>query len=223
MATASLPNTITAGTPAVAAEVQGNDQYLEDFLNNDVAHVDGSKPFTTHPTGPAGSPSNDLQYLTLGGLKARNKILSKRNHPTVSLNMDDGAIQESGITLPQFVMPDLSGGEMAVYLKAVIPQIEVFAHEGDTPDSQMKLQAFLRNGTTVVGYASILQGVTIGLGINDDVPTLTVEQYLFDNSKITAGANVNIKLEGRLAREGGRMQFIGTTDAPIQMIARLES
>ena len=223
MATASLPNTIIAGTPAVAAEVQGNDEYLEGFLNAQVAHVDGTKPFTAIPsTTDVSAPSSDGQLVSLGGLKAYNRILAFREHPTTSLNMDDGAIADSGISLPSFTMPTLGGGRY-LEITATIPQITMYAHGGDTPDPQMQLQAFLRHGSVVVGYAATLQGVTLGLGIDSDAPTLHVRQILASNTKIAAGTTVNIKLEGRPARTGGRMQFLGTADAPIQLMAELKS
>jgi microcystin-dependent protein len=46
MASASVTNTFTASTAAVASQVNRNFDDLVDFANNDTAHRDGSKPFT---------------------------------------------------------------------------------------------------------------------------------------------------------------------------------
>jgi hypothetical protein len=62
MATAaSVTYSFTVGTAAVAAEVNQDFTDLVTWINTNAVHLDGSKPFTAVPSGPAVDPSSDNQ------------------------------------------------------------------------------------------------------------------------------------------------------------------
>ena len=62
MAPATKPYTFTASTRAVASEVNQNFDDVLSFLNNSVAHLDGSKTFTAYPQVSSGT-----NFAELGG------------------------------------------------------------------------------------------------------------------------------------------------------------
>ena len=82
MATANIPNSITPNTPAEAAPIQANYDYVEDFLNNDVVHVDGTKAFTGVPSGPSTNPSSDNQFTRKRYVDDRTKLIFEHNVTT---------------------------------------------------------------------------------------------------------------------------------------------
>lgn len=58
---AAVTNNFTAGTPAVADDVDTNFADLVTWLNTNAVHLDGSKAFTGIPSGPASDPSTANQ------------------------------------------------------------------------------------------------------------------------------------------------------------------
>jgi hypothetical protein len=57
----SVTYSFTVGTAAVAAQVNQNFTDLVTWINTNATHLDGSKPFTSVPSGPAVDPSSDNQ------------------------------------------------------------------------------------------------------------------------------------------------------------------
>ncbi len=57
----SVPNNFTAGTPAVADDVDANFASLVTWVNTNAVHLDGSKAFTAVPSGPATDPTTANQ------------------------------------------------------------------------------------------------------------------------------------------------------------------
>jgi len=60
-ADAAVTNNFTAGTPAVADDVDTNFADLVTWLNTNAVHLDGSKAFTGIPSGPASDPTTANQ------------------------------------------------------------------------------------------------------------------------------------------------------------------
>lgn len=58
---AAVTNNFTAGTPAVADDVDTNFADLVTWLNTNAVHLDGSKAFTGIPSGPASDPTTANQ------------------------------------------------------------------------------------------------------------------------------------------------------------------
>lgn len=58
---ASVPNNFVTGTPAVADDVDANFAALVSWVNTNAVHLDGSKAFTSVPSGPASDPTSDNQ------------------------------------------------------------------------------------------------------------------------------------------------------------------
>lgn len=115
MATATVTNNFTAGTPAVADDVDQNFTDLVTFLNGSVVHKDGTVTMTGLLTLPSGSdPSTDhqaakyKQVKPLGALVTRTTQNCVNNTLTkISWNVesrDDGGFWSGGdptkITVP---------------------------------------------------------------------------------------------------------------------------
>jgi hypothetical protein len=62
MATSSVTHTFANAATIEAAEHNTNFDDLVNFLNNQVAHLDGTKVFTAIPSGPASDPTTDNQF-----------------------------------------------------------------------------------------------------------------------------------------------------------------
>ena len=58
---ASVPNNFTAGTPAVADDVDANFAAVVNWINANAVHLDASKAFANVPSGPATDPTSDNQ------------------------------------------------------------------------------------------------------------------------------------------------------------------
>lgn len=220
MATAALPNTITAGTDMVAGEVQGNDEYLEGFVNNEVVHRDGSKAFTALPSAPTDAPTLDGHLLTLGAFKARAGILAKRKHETMTLWVGhDEGVKDMGITLPQFNMPDLSGG-LVLRVEVNAPRVVVDSH-GGYPEYHAAIKTRLRtSGGGTVAYDCTPIGVT-GFTAGTDAHSVSFYRDFHDNAVFPAGTVMNLKLSGELTQNAGKFHFLGDANTPVTMIARL--
>ena len=67
----SVPNNFTAGTPAVADDVDANFTSLVTWINTNATHLDGSKAFTSIPSGPASNPTTDNQLARKAYVDAR--------------------------------------------------------------------------------------------------------------------------------------------------------
>ncbi len=52
----------TAGTPAVADNVDQNFADIVNWINTNAVHLDGSKTFSSIPSGPASDPTSDNQF-----------------------------------------------------------------------------------------------------------------------------------------------------------------
>lgn len=57
----TVPNNFTAGTPAVADDVDANFAAVTSWVNTNAVHLDASKAFTGIPVGPASDPTSDNQ------------------------------------------------------------------------------------------------------------------------------------------------------------------
>ena len=74
MATSSKTYTFVTSTAAEAAEVNTNFDEIHSFLNNSVAHLDGSKTFTGIPVLPSSDPTTSNQATRKGYVDAMRQI-----------------------------------------------------------------------------------------------------------------------------------------------------
>lgn len=219
MATATLPDTITNDTPADADEVQGNFEYLAAFVNDEVIHADGSKAFTALPSAPTSSPSSDAQLMTRAAHKARSGVLAKRVHAATSLFITHEGITSTGIVLPSFTMPTLSG-DVGLLIECYIPQVEVGSYDG-WPPNLATLQWRLRtasDSTVAFGRQPVAPANAF---LPDQVPSCYFQNQLWDNSLLTAGSTVSLTLKGEVTGENGKAQIVGTAQVPCVITARL--
>jgi len=63
-ANVSVPNTFTNSTTADAAQVNANYTALVSWINTNAMHLDGTKPFTAVPSGPATTPTASTHLTT---------------------------------------------------------------------------------------------------------------------------------------------------------------
>lgn len=104
MATASVTNNFTAGTPAVADDVDQNFSDLVSFLNNNVVHKDGTVTMTGLLTLPSGTdPSTDhhaakYKQVKAMGSRARNATGQSFTDNTITTLSFTAALRNDGGT-----------------------------------------------------------------------------------------------------------------------------
>lgn len=93
MATATKTYTFTASTRAIASEVNQNFDDVLSFLNNNVAHLDGSKTFTAYP-----QVSSGVNFSELGGTYLAPKSYVDTATPFAGCRADGSSFSISNAT-----------------------------------------------------------------------------------------------------------------------------
>ena len=155
----SVPNTFTAATDAVAAEVNANFTSLVDYINNNMVHSDG----TVNITG-----TQSVNNLTVTGTLTGNAATASKWLTARTLTVDGdmiGSISIDGSTdvtltlaadLEAADIPDLSGAKITSgtvdkdYIDTDIARkSEVYGYEND--NTGFKISASTGSGTPTGG------------------------------------------------------------------------
>jgi hypothetical protein len=83
MASLTITNTFTAGTEAVASEVNQNFSDVRNFVNSQVVHKDGTNPFTVMPV----LPSSSFSSVTTAGHAANKAYVDYKTSDKASLSL----------------------------------------------------------------------------------------------------------------------------------------
>lgn len=215
MATASVTYTFTGGGNAVASEVNTDFTDIVNFLNNDVLHVDGSKPMGAALTLVNADPVNDNDAARKKYVDDRTKgVLSKQLYTADSLHVGSASANLFvGDVLPSFTMPTLGNGR-ALLVEVRAPWWQTSGTTvGDLFDVGLRNAA----GTLTYNQSRAVIGSSIGGEYRE---TIDVQAWFFDNTQIAAGATAAFRLYGALAGSGSAWLRAGT-QTPIVAVARL--
>lgn len=225
MPAANNPQTYVTGTPATAAAVNANFDYLESFINTEVIQRDASLAFTGVPSGPATDPSSDNQLARKKYVDDRSKLVKYVEVTTdQSGNYAKGNVWRwLGVSTGVFNFPTIpTGGSFTVV--AHVPVFNV-SDDGGLPNAGGILDVGLFKESLDADRVSMgrvhappLSGYQV-----DGVNSCTISRTWFDNVSIAAGLSVNFNLRGRIpvATQNGRFYIVGNAQYPAQIVCRL--
>lgn len=216
MANANIPNSIQQSTPVSAPPVEQNFRYIEDFLNTEVAHADGTVPFASLPAGPSGAVPVSAAQLTPKGYVDRRapRMLGFRSQSSQGLHVTSATPKDMAVDF-RFTMPDLVSGQ---YLRFwfMVPRIRLIS-VGGTPGAGVSIRLEMRVGSKVVCMGQTAVSNLAGL-TPENQPSLFGERIVNSPSELGAvGTQVTVKAFGSIPHHTkGGWQPLGTTDHPYQ-------
>lgn len=225
MPAANNPQTYVTGTPATAAAVNANFDYLESFINAEVIQKDASLAFTSVPSGPATDPSSDNQLTRKKYVDDRSKLVKYVEVTTdQSGNYAKGNVWSwLGVSTGAFNFPTIPAGASFT----VVAHVPVFNAVSDPsfPAQGGILDVGLFKNTPDADRVSMARVVAPVLGgfQPDGIPSATISRTWFDNTSIAAGLSVNFNLRGRIpvGTGAGRFHIVGNAQYPAQIVCRL--
>jgi hypothetical protein len=217
MATASVSNSFTGGTTAVAAEVNENFDDIVSFLNEQAIQKDASLAFTSIPSGPDSNPSSDNQFARKKYVDLRApRIVARKQHFEVSEYADTSTPTDLNVDW-SFVVPTLLTGQ---YLKFTVfaPKVQVGGPPYPIVGGAMKL--YVRKGTDILCYGQ--SSVTDALGFDAEGSSSLYGSRLWSASEVAAtvgaaGDTVNLKTYGATSPDDtGKWRLYGEANSPVQ-------
>lgn len=214
---ASVTYTFAPGANVESAKFNQNFTDLINYINGNVILKDASVAFTSIPTLPGTNPTTDNHAVRKAYVDGGRGVIQKREFTGVTPYAGSSQT-DMGISLTSFQMPVLTGG-LALRLSLFVPWCEV-QDTGDPDFGQGTFEVWIRVNGTSVNVANV---PIIGVFGKDEMPSVYVERWFFDNSIYTAGTSLSVDVAARI-QGGGNVRLRGQAGPPVwpvQLVASL--
>lgn len=198
MATAAVTYSFTAGTPAVASQVNTDFSDLTTFLNTNVVHKDGSVTMTGGLTLPDAEPGSDNQAT-------RRKYVRALQIVKTTSSYDIGTSALDILIPPAFTMPTITSPQQLA-VEFYVPWVQYWLDLGANDICQIELR---KTDNTIL---QVSKNVCLST-LNPCTDPIFMRYVFNDNSVIAAGASAALKVRGITSFNGTRLT--GSSTAPI--------